>query len=186
MLTRHRAGFERLLTVCDRFVLVVAAVSLVSPFIAAYHWKVSMTVPLLYSLVLAAALVLGRMFVPVRWAGLFVSAAVLLQVIDVGDTLRNDKTSPYVRMSVALKQQALEPGEIAFHRCPGRTYLTVGYYFDRCLRREDDWNALRADPAIRGVVTPRAVAEEEIPAQDVARGWRRVPLEDAFVLLMRR
>ncbi len=185
-LARYGPWFGRLLTLCDRLMLVGAVVSLVAPFIAAYHWKVSFALAVVYSVSLGVALVLARVFMPVRWAGLFISAAVLLQVIDVGDTMRNHEASPLLRLSAELKRLDLEPGEIAFYRCPGRTYLTVGYYFNTCLLREnDDWGRLRVNEAITAIVTMKTVADNEIPAADLADGWRRVALDDPFVLLMR-
>jgi len=53
---------------------------------------------------------------PLKTAGLFVSFIILLLSIEVGDSVIDDQTAEYLRLSRVLKGQGLAAEQIGFYR----------------------------------------------------------------------
>ena len=91
--------FGRVLQWSDRIVLVITTLSLVSPFIVAWYHGLSWLDPLPLVSCLALALILTRIFLPLKLAAIFVSFIILFHVIEVNDTVLDEKKAVYLRIS---------------------------------------------------------------------------------------
>ncbi len=183
---KNDAVFCRLIQWGDRIVLVITTLSLISPFIVAWYLGLSWVGPLPLVLCLAFALILTRIFLPLKLAAIFVSFVILFHVIEVNDTLLNEKRAVYLRMSQVFSAQGLTPGEIAFHGDSTRAQEGVGYYLNRLMRYSNNWKALIQDSNIKGIVTTREEAQKRITWKAGESGGQIVPLDKGLVLIIKR
>jgi hypothetical protein len=169
----------------DRVFLAFAALGLAFPFVIVFYYDVSLTPALLYTLSLGVVLLIGRKFLPVKSAGIFVSFIILMLTIEVGDTVAREKASAYYRMSVILKSENLEPGQIAFHKCDNRAHTVMGFYFDKLLYCSDSWADISHNPEIRAIVTTRKAIEEKIPSAKLENNSRIIPCDKEYVVVIK-
>ncbi len=188
-LEKYPRAFGRLMDRADRLFLWVAAASVAVPFGFAYHNKISLLTALPYAAVLALALVLVRKCLPLKAAGIFVSFVMLLLAIEVGDSIGNDQTSDYLRLSRTLKARQLAPEQIRFFTCrsESRGAWAVSFYYDRVIGCADSFDRLAADPAVRGIVTTRAAIEAQkgISWQQVQQKFHIVTAASRFIILLK-
>ena len=170
----------------DRILGGAAALSIAFPIVVAYHYKVTLLPALLYAVIMGAAFLAARKFLPIKAAGLFVSFIFVLLVIDVGDTVGREKASAYYRMSRILKAENLAPAEIAFHsQCFSRAQEATGFYFNKLIRCSEDWSKLAGAREIRAIVTTRQAIEEEIPRKDIENRGRIIPCDKGYVIYLK-
>jgi len=140
---------------------------------------------LLYTIALVAALVLARRFLPYRAAGLFVSAIILLVVIDVCDTVIREKASIYFRTDHLLQQQELKPEQIAFYECPNQMQQAMSFYFNRATSCSENWTALDSSPRIRAVVTTREALAAQTSTKEKHKAGRIIPVDKGWVIYIK-
>jgi hypothetical protein len=199
-----RGTFDKAMWWFDRMALVAAAGTLVAPFAVAQYYGIAVWRPLPLVAALGVALACARGVLPVKQAGVFVSFAVLFNAIDVVDTFRNEKSSPYREVYRILREERLAPGEIVFHpEGPGsggaesgpgtgayeavvvRSWETVSFYWDRLLPRGGAWERITADPGVKAIVTHRQALKEEDLKGSGGEQFRPVELRKGLVLLLR-
>lgn len=142
----------------------VAMLSLAVPFIFALNSNISLIKPLPYVVALLAAFIVARIYLPLKYAGFFISFIVLLLTIEVGEGVQDFKTSDYVSISQTLRAEGLSAEAVAFHPCSNRARWGVGFYYNARLGCSDNLAALATDPKVRGIVTTQQ-ALGELPSQ---------------------
>lgn len=183
---KNAAVFGRLIQWSDRVVLVITTLSLISPFIVARYFGVSWVGPLPLVLCLVLALILARIFLPLKLAAIFISFVILFHAIEVNDTVLDEKRAVYLRMSQILSAQGLKPVEIVFHGNSTRAQEGVSYYFNRLMRYSKNWKALIKDSSIKGIVTTRKKAQRIIRWKNGESGVQIVPLDKELVVIVKR
>jgi len=178
--------FNRLFLWSDRIVLVIASLSLISPFIVAGHYGLSWVDPLPLVLCLVLALILARIFLPLKLGAIFVSFVILFHVIEVNDTVLDEKRAVYLRMAKIISAQGLAPAEIAFHGKSTRTQEGVSYYLNRLMGYSNNWKKLVKDSNIKGIVTTRKKAQKIIRWKKGESGVHIVPLDGELILIVKR
>ncbi len=188
-LEKYPQTFGRIMHRADRFFFWIAVGSLIIPFAFAYHAKIPLLNALPYAVVLALALIIVRKWLPLKAAGVFVSFVILLLSIEVGDSISNDKTSDYLRLSRTLKAQQLTAEQIRFYTCDSesRAAWAVSFYYNRVIGCSDSFNGLVADPAVRGIVTTRQTVQVEnrIAWKPIQQKFRIIACDSRFVILVK-
>jgi hypothetical protein len=169
----------------DRCFFGTAVLGLAAPFVIGNHYGASLLLALPYALSLGITLLLGRKFLPFKSAGLFVSFVILLLAIEAGDTVSKGEASPYYRMSVILKNENLETGQIAFHKCDSRPHAVMSFYFNKLLHCSDDWADIGRDPAIRAIVATRRAVERKISSAEIRSDSRIIPCDKGYVVVIK-
>jgi len=184
-LDRRWKWFAPLLKRIDRILFIAAALGLCGPLVYAYYWGVPPGAAILYTIALAAGLVLCRRFLPYRAAGLFVSAVILLVVIDVCDTVVREKASIYYRTHHLLLQQKLKPDQVAFYKCPNRIQEGMSFYFNHVTSCSESWAALASSPRIKAVVTTREALAAKTSTVDKHKAGRIIAVDKGWVIYIK-
>jgi 4-amino-4-deoxy-L-arabinose transferase-like glycosyltransferase len=169
----------------DRGFLAIAALSLVFPIVVTFYYEVAIIPAIAYTMPLGIVLLIGRKFLPLKTAGLFVSFVILMLAIEVGDTVAREKASAYYRMSLILKSENLESRQIAFHKCYSRAHAVLGFYFDKVMHCSDNWTDIGSAAQIRAIVTTKTAIEKEIPSAEIATDSRIIPCDKGYVIVIK-
>jgi 4-amino-4-deoxy-L-arabinose transferase-like glycosyltransferase len=179
--------FGKIMLWSDRIFLAVAFLGLAIPFCFAYYYNVSLLSPMPYVIGLGLALFLTRKFLPLKTAGLFLSFIMLLLSIDVADTVVDEQTSAYLKLSRALKNQGLASEEVIFYDCYTgyRARCAVSYYYNKVIECSNNFKELSKDPKIRGIVTTRETIAKEKSWKELKRRQRVIPMARDFLILLK-
>lgn len=179
--------FGKIMLWSDRIFLGMALLGLAIPFCFAYYYNVSLLSPMPYVIGLGIALFLTRKFLPLKTAGLFLSFIMLLLSIDVADTVVDEQTSDYLKLSRALKNQGLASEEVIFYDCYTgyRARCAVSYYYNNVIECSNNLKALSKDSKIKGIVTTREAIAKEKSWKEFKRRHRVIPMARDFLLLLK-
>jgi 4-amino-4-deoxy-L-arabinose transferase-like glycosyltransferase len=114
---KHPACFGRIMRYTDRIFLIAAALSLTIPFFFAYYLRVSLLAPWPYVVCLGVVLLLTRMLLPSKAAGIFVSFIILFLSIEAGDAVVDREKADFRQISQTLKKHGLSSKEVALFNC---------------------------------------------------------------------
>ena len=130
---------------------------------------------------------LTRKFLPLKAAGLFLSFIILLLSIDVADTVVDEQTSAYLRLSRALKNQGLASEEVIFYNCYTgyRARCAVSYYYNNVIECSNSFKEISKDSKIKGIVTTQETISKEKSWKDFERRYRVIPMARDFLLLLK-
>ena len=170
----------------DRIFLVIAGLSLLSLLFMAYYYCVTLSPAFLYVLILSCALLLARKFLPLKAAGLFVSFIIIMLVIDAGDTIGREKTSPYYRMHQLLLDKNLKAEQIAFHKCFNHAQSAMGFYFNQVMHCSDNLAELDRNPKFRAIVATREAVQEIIPPENAGNPNRIISCYRGWVIFIKQ
>lgn len=179
--------FGKIMLWSDRIFLGMALLGLAIPFCFAYYYNVSLLSPMPYVIGLGIALFLTRKFLPLKTAGLFLSFIMLLLSIDVADTVVDEQTSDYLKLSRALKNQGLASEEVIFYDCYTgyRARCAVSYYYNNVIECSNNFKELSKDSKIKGIVTTREAIAKEKSWKEFKRHHRVIPMARDFLILLK-
>jgi hypothetical protein len=111
----------------------------------------------------------------------------LLLSIDVADTVVDEQTSAYLKLSRALKNQGLASEEVIFYDCYTgyRARCAVSYYYNKVIECSNNFKELSKDPKIRGIVTTRETIAKEKSWKELKRRQRVIPMARDFLILLK-
>jgi len=140
----------------DRVLLLAASGCLFFPLFAAYHYGDKVLSFVLPAAVLGVVLICARRYLPPAGGvtKIFVSFAVLMLAVELGDVARNRRSSPYLETTRILKREGLGVDSVAFYKCKPGVYGGVAFYLGKFSRSGENWDELIADETIKGIVLP--------------------------------
>ncbi|MGB5746668.1 MAG: glycosyltransferase family 39 protein [Desulfobacterales bacterium] len=164
---------------------VVALLSITVPFIFAYNSTISLIKPLPYVVALFVAFITAWRYLPLKYAGFFISFIVLLLSIEIGEGIHDEKTSDYNSISQRLRAEGLSAEEIAFHPCSSRSRWGVGFYYNARLRCSDNLIELATDPKVRGIVTTQQAFEKLLSHVDSKKLGQLYSFDEKRVVIIK-
>jgi hypothetical protein len=184
---KYPAPFGKIINWGDRIFLGFACFGLMIPFLFAYYAEVSLLTPLPYVIVLGLALFLVRKWLPLKAAGIFSSFIILLLSIEIGDSVINERTSDYWRLSQDLKSLKLTPQEIKFHDCrmKNRAQTAVSFYYNRLIGCSNHFSELAKDENTIAIVATRSNVGREVPWKEIEDNYRIIPSERDFFIILK-
>ncbi len=166
--------YDSIVRWADRVLFSGALLFSVSPMVWACYHGASLLRAFFYTAVLVPILLLFRRLWRSRPAGIFLSFILVVLVIDLCDTARNECVSENLQVIRALGERSLDVEDVIFFRCPRREQEVLAFYFNRLLQRERSYGTLAETlkkGAIRGVVTQAKNADETAETLSKNRGF---------------
>ena len=179
--------FGKIMLWSDRIFLSMALLGLAIPFCFAWYYNVSLLSPMPYVIGLGIAFFLTRKFLPLKTAGLFLSFIMLLLSIDAADTVVDEQTSDYLKLSRALKNRGLASEEVIFYDCYTgyRARCAVSYYYNNVIECSNNFEELSKDSKIKGIVTTREAIAKEKSWKEFKNRHRVIPMVRDFLILLK-
>jgi hypothetical protein len=186
-LERYPETFGKIMRWGDRIFLGVAAAGLLVPFVFAYYVKASLAAAVPYVVCLGLALAAVRKWLPLKAAGLFASFIILLLSIEVADSIIDDKTADYLRLSRELKSLGLAAQEIKFYDCSmnNRAQGAVSYYYNKLMDCSNSFSQLAEDPTVKGIVSNRQTVEKISSWPQIKKNYQIVESNHRFIILLK-
>ena len=140
----------------DRVLLIAASGCLFFPLFAAHYYGDKVLSFVLPASVLGVVLICARRYLPPAGGvtKIFISFAVLMLAVELGDVTRNRRTSPYFDTVKILKREGLDADSVAFYKCGRGIHAGVAFYLGKFSRASENWDELIADDRTRGIVLP--------------------------------
>jgi hypothetical protein len=179
--------FRRILSHADRFFLVAALLALTVPFIFSYVHKVSLLAPWPYVIVLGLALLLARKLLPLKTAGLFISFIIIFLSFDVGDSVVDEKTATFRRISRTLKVSNLSPESIRIYNClySDKEQSAISFYYNKLIPCADNLKEILKDQEVKAIVVEKRFIEPGVSMQQIQNHGRVIPYDEEYFILLK-
>jgi hypothetical protein len=183
---RHPARFGRIMRYTDRIFLIAAALGLTIPFFFAYYLRVSLLAPWPYVVCLGIVLLLTRMLLPSKAAGIFVSFIIVFLSIEAGDAVVDREKADFRQISQTLKKHGLSSKEVALFNCANssREQSALSFYYNQLIDCSDSFAGLLKDPKVKAVVAERKFLDDT-SWQEIQQKYRIIQFSKGYLVIIK-